>query len=410
MPENTQANTLKRSQLIEVIRETIGSDLTGLVDAAVEPLKAQQTKYFESIQSASQRRNFDKKSDGGIGAARMVRALAAAKGDPVRAQRFAEQAANQVWKDDLGEAVIKALQAGDFTGGGFIIPPEFAQGIIEYLYNRSIVRRAGARVLPMPNGTLTMPKHTTSVTATYVGEDQNIPTTEPAGGQLVLTAKKLTAMVPVSNDLLRFDAGDAADRWVRDDLVSRIAVREDSAFIRDDGLEHTPKGLRNWAASANVSASNGTTAAQKEQDFEDLVNALEQSNVDTENDTVIFMNPRTKNDLRIVRDAAGGNLVFPELRDSSANIYGIPVFVSNNIPSNLGAGTDAEIYLVNMSHVIIGEAMGLQIEVDSSASYHSGSTVVSAFERDETLIRAITQHDLAVRHAEAIAVKTGVAY
>ena len=85
------------------------------------------------------------------------------------------------------------------------------------------------------------------------------------------------------------------------------------------------------------------------------------------------------------------------------------MFTTTNIPNNLGSGgNETEVYLSDMSDSIIAEATGLEIAVDSSASYIENGAAVSAFARDETLIRAISRHDFGVRHAESVAVKTGV--
>jgi len=397
---------LTQEQLQEMIAKQTGE----AVEKAIAPMAAQQTKWMEDLRAsrASDIRELEGEKERGLGCARAVRALAACKGNREEAVKFAQRANDKFWRDDLGSAVVKSLQSGDLTAGGFLVEPEFAAGIIAFLYNRAVVRRASPIILPMNSGSLTLPKQTGSATATYIGESEDITKSEPTGGQIIMTAKKLTAMVPISNDLLRFDAGDAADRWVRDDLVRRIAVREDAAFIRDDGTQNKPKGLRYWAAAANVTASAGTSATNVEDDIEDLINGLELNNIALDR-VAIFMNPRPKNFLLNLRDA-NGNLIFPEIRGASPRIYDYPIFTTNNIPRNLGGGTETEIYFVNMDDVIIGESSGLMIEVDASASYTDNGTLVSAFQRDETLVRAITHHDFAVTHAESIAIKTGVTW
>jgi len=393
--------TLSREEFTEMVRGVVSETVTSQIENAVAPLRESQTNWMEQIKKVANKP--DAKNDHGIGVARTIRMLAAAKGDAERAAKLAKKALDSVWKDELGEKVQKQLMAGEFDSGGFLIRPEFADGIIPFLYARAVVRRAGPRVLPLNNGTLTMPKHTGSVTASYVGESQVISKTEPTGGQIIMTAKKLAAIVPISNDLLRFDAGNQADVWVRDDLVRRIAVREDQAFLRDDGTEHKPKGMRYWVASGNITASVGTSATNIETDIKTLINNLEQNNVALE-DTVFFMAPRSKNHLVNLRDG-NGNLIYPSMREAQPTLFGRPVFVTTNIPVNLGAGgNETEVYLVNMMEVVIGEAAGLQIEVDSSASYTSGASLVSSFERDETLVRAIEMHDFAVMHEEAISI------
>jgi HK97 family phage major capsid protein len=395
---------LTRDDLASIIRDSVQDVVEKRVASAVAPLRETQGSMQDTVVGNSLPRSSDPLKKG-IGAARFVRAMAFGQGDPQRAIHFAQKS----WNDDMGDYIQKALAAGDFTAGGFMVPPEFASDIIELLRNRTIVRAAGARTLPMPNGTMHLPKQTAGATVGYVGENRDIAETEPVGGEIVMTAKKLAAIVPISNDLLMYDAGDTADAFVREDLVAQLAVREDQAFLRDDGTADTPKGLRHWALAGQVTASNGTTAQQVEDDFKDLINDLELANVRMIN-PVWLMNPRSKNHLVTLREGAGGNLVYPEMRTASPMVLGYPVFVSNSIPRNLGGGTETEVYLVDMADAIIGESGGMEIAVDSSASYTSNGTMVSAFQRDQTLMRIITRHDFAMRHNESIAIKSDVTW
>ena len=79
---------------------------------------------------------------------------------------------------------------------------------------------------------------------------------------------------------------------------------------------------------------------------------------------------------------------------------------------NLGGGSnETELYLVDMNDAIIGEASDLEIAVDGSASYiDTGSTLISSFTRDETLVRAIARHDFAMRHEESVAIKNAITW
>ncbi len=341
----------------------------------------------------------------GIAAARWVRAIAFGQGDMTKAAYFMER----VYDDELGDEIQKAMVAGELTQGGALVPPEVAAEIIELLRSATVVRAAGARTVPMPNGTLTLRRQTAGSSASYVGESEDISVTQPDTGLLTLTSKKLAAIVPISNELLKFTSGPSADEFVRDDLVQEISIREDQAFIRDDGTENTPKGLRFWANANNIIAITGTgTPSEIEEDFKRLMNLLSNADVKMRR-PVWFMHPRELNHLKIQRDANGGQLLYPELRTGSPTIHNWPVFVTTSIPSNLGgSGDESEIYLVEMMDAIIGEVAGLEIVANASASYVENATLKSAFSRDETLIRAITMHDFAVRHTVSVAVLTGV--
>ena len=395
MPDN-------KKELLEQLKAMVKEQ----INEAIAPLKESASDWKKDIYGA------DKAENKAVPAARIVCALAACRGDIEKAARFAKRA----WNDDMGKALSqvfeKALDAGVPTSGGFMIPEDMSREIIDLLRPRSVVRAAGAPTVPMPRGTLTLPKQTGDVSASYVGESTDITSSTPSGDQIILSAKKLAALVPVSNDLLSYDVGDSADRFVRDSLVRRIAVREDAAFLRDDGTSNTPTGLRYQAASGNViasGASGATDAAGIEADLIAAINALESSNVDMTG-PAWFISPRTKNNLMKLRDASG-NLVYPELRSANPTIYTFPVYVTTNIPTNLGTGTnESEIYLANMPDTLIAESGGLEITADTSAAYIEGGTLVSSFSRDQTVVRAIVRHDFTVLYPESVAVLTGVLY
>jgi HK97 family phage major capsid protein len=359
--------------------------------------KAQQAAsadFMKSLLSGGHKQEPTQHEKGQV-VARFIRALAAAKGDPQRAAQWAQKQ----WGDDV---VAKALAAGDAAAGGFLIPDTYSADIIELLRARAVVRSLSPLQVPMPMGTLTLPKITGGVTASYVGENKNLSTGQPTFGVLRLTYKKLAALVPVSNDLLRYNAY-GVDAIVRDDLVSGIATREDIAFIRDDGSQNTPKGLRYWAPAANVINANGTiNLANVSTDLAKLILQLMNANVRMLRPAWIFA-PRTLMYLMTVRDA-NGNFAFRE-ELLSGKLWNFPYGTTTQIPINLGGGTDeSEVYLVDMVDVVIGDATSIIIDASTEAAYHDGSNVVAAFSQDQTVVRAIVQHDIGMRHDASVAV------
>jgi HK97 family phage major capsid protein len=163
----------------------------------------------------------------GRGLGRMCLSLAATRG--ISGSAAAEYAERRF--GDSG--VAKALAAGVGSAGGFTVPENYVAELIEFLRPASVVRRMGARQIPLNNGSATMPKLTSGAQAGYVGENQDIEVTEASFGQLKMSAKKLAALVPISNDLIRFSSPQA-DAIVRDDLIGAVAQAEDSNFLRSD--------------------------------------------------------------------------------------------------------------------------------------------------------------------------------
>lgn len=328
----------------------------------------------------------------------IVRALVSSKGDPQAAAKYADAECG-------APDIAAALNTATPSAGGYMIPPGYVPELIELLRPASVIRASGARTMPMPAGTLTMPKLASGSTASYIGEGDDAKTSQPSVGQLSLAKKKLVALVPVSNDMIRFSS-PSANEVVRDDVIQGIGTREDQAFIRDDGTAGTPKGLRSLAIAANVIAANATVNVQNvKNDAGKLELALTGKNVKMIKPGWLF-SPRTLVFLSNLLDANGNN-AFPEI--AAGTWRGKPYKVTTSIPDNLGDGGDeSEIYLTDFNDAIIGEATGLIIDISTNATYMENGQLVSAFSRDQTVVRAITEHDFGLRHDPSTAVLTGV--
>ena len=334
---------------------------------------------------------------------RMVRALVVAQGNQQAAANFA---ANNGFGDDVAMA-LNTLTPG---AGGVLVPSNMAREVIELWRPQSVVRRLGARSLPLSNGNITLPRLKGGAVVGYIGSDTDIPTTGQTFDNLKLSSKQLAGLVPISNDLLAYSGiSPNVDKLVVDDLTAAMSSREDKAFIRDDGSLETPKGLLAWALSGfKFVASDGATLQKVETDLNKLILALENVNANMGAPGWI-MSPRSFRFLEGLRDG-NGNKVYPEMKDG--NLKGYPVGKTTQVPNNLGAGSNAsEIYFVDFNDCFIGEDETLLIDYSKEASYKDeGGNMVSAFQRNQTLVRVIAKHDFGPRHVESIAILTGVTW
>ncbi len=333
--------------------------------------------------------------------AQMVRLLAAAQGN--------QQAAAQMAKDgNFGSDVQMALSTVTPGAGGVLVPTNFASDVIEALRPTSVLRKMGVTSLPLNNGNLTMPRITGSTVVTYIGTEQDIPLTGMTFGDTKLSAKKAAALVPVSNDLLRMSGvNPRVDSLVANDLTVSMGLSEDLHFIRADGSGVLPKGLRHWAIAQHVLPAPATPNLQQIDLFlGGLMLRIETANV-MMTSCGWLMHPRTLRWLQSLRDG-NGNKAYPEI--DQGQLKGYPVGLSNQIPVNLGdAGDESEIYFVNFADMMIGEDMDLVIDFSKEAAYKdAGGNMVSAFQRDQTLVRVIAKHDFGPRHVECITVGVGV--
>jgi HK97 family phage major capsid protein len=303
----------------------------------------------------------------------------------------------------MEETATKALSSSDGTSGGFLVPVQVSQDIIEFLRPASVMRRMNPMTVQMPTGTMRIPKITQGSAATYIGENQNIAVTQPQFGQIVLSWKKLAAIVPISNDLVRYSS-PSADAIVRDDLVRAMAQAENLAFLRGDGTAFSPKGLRFWINSANVLISAGTTLANMVTDIGAMILALLNNNIPMTRPAWL-MSPRTWNSLNLVQTTTGAFVFRPEM--AGGTLMGFPFALTTQVP---GSGATGEMYLVDFADVVIGDSMNLAVDQSMEAAYFDGATVQAAFSLDQTVIRVIQEHDFALRRDVSGAVMTAMSY
>ena len=326
--------------------------------------------------------------------------------------------------------VTRALAVTVGSSGGFTVPEDYMAEIIPLLRAAAVVRSAGPRIIPMPRGTMRIPGQSSAASATYGSEVQKIATSQQGFNQIVASYKKLTALVPVSNDMLRY-ADPAIDAFVRDDLVKIVALREDIAFLTGDGTQDTPKGflafandyvrmnagtLGNWltgasstyAVGGNFITSNATyTLATVAAELGGAINRLDTALV-PENRRVWFMHPRSFNYLNNVQNSLGVYVFRDEL--SRGTLLGYPFKKTAQIPINIydSSSTNQDlsfVMLAEMTEAMVLDSMQLELAVSREGTYiDQSSNTISVFQNDQTLIRAIAEHDFQLRHAAAIAI------
>ncbi|MBZ4023256.1 phage major capsid protein [Rhodobacter sp. TJ_12] len=337
----------------------------------------------------------------GVEVGLIVGALAAQKGD-------LDRAVAQLDKAGFGQ-VAAALNATDSTAGGVTVPRPLASDLIEMLRPRVVVRRAGARPVPMPAGQLRKARQTGSASAGYGGETVAPLASAPSFDSIDQSFKKLRALVPISNSLLSYSSIQMGV-LVRDDLLKVMGAREDLAFLRGDGTNDTPTGMRNFIPGGHwIGSVAGTDVLVIDQKLRKLVSLVEDANILMVAPGWV-MRPGAKNFLAALKDA-NGNKMYPSI-DDKEELMGFPIYTTTQLPNNLGTNSDeTEVMFADFSYLMIGESGVLRIAQSTEAAYlDAGGQMQSAFANDQTLMRAIAEHDFAPEHDVALAGLQGVGW
>lgn len=389
--------------------------------AAVRPAAAPQRKYASLFLSSGASR--DGEAKGGFQAriaampeperrktaygmfGRAVKCIHASGGDAERAAYTAEH------KFDDAEMAreFKALSATVPSEGGYLVPEVYANEIIELLYPATVIYSLGARRLGMTNGNLNIPKIKTGSRALFTGETRKIPNSAPKFGNLKLSAKKLTALIPMSNDLLRSTNFDN-DVIVGQDITKQMALGVDYGALLGTGGEFQPLGITKNKGVLNIDvttigeeyAKDGLLTAA----FPNfLVAAVLKNNVYADGLGFVF-NTSVEQFFKSVRDSVGG-FVFAKEMDEKHTLVGYPYRATNLIET---VGGKTSIIFGNWNDLVIGEQGALEIETSREGTWtDDAGNLVSAFENDQTLIRAINNVDTGLRHDESFAVANKVA-
>lgn len=305
------------------------------------------------------------------------------------------------------DELVRALSTSTGATGGFAVPQGYSDDIVESLKPLVAVRKLNPVTVPMPHGNFYLPRITASGTAAYIAENSVIGQTQQSFGGLALNSRKLAALVPISNSLVR-SSRPAAEQIATNDLVSIMAATEDASFILGGGTEYTPRGLRNWCLPANVIPFSGTADAPTiDGALLQLEQALMLANVRMLRPGWI-LSPRTATYLESLRNATTWQRAYPEMLERGV-LRGKPYAVSTNVPVNL-SGTQSEIYLADFADVIIAENPYI-VDTSTNGFWVDGSgNKVSAYTSDQTIVRVLATHDLGMRHQESVAVLTAVTF
>lgn len=337
---------------------------------------------------------------------RAVKCIHASAGDAEKAAFTAERKFN----DAEMAREFKALSVTSPADGGYLVPEVYANEIIELLYPATVIYSLGARRLGMANGNLNIPKIKTGSRALFTGESRAIPKSAPKFGNLKLSAKKLTALIPMSNDLLRSTNFDN-DVIVGQDITKQMALGVDFGALLGTGGEFQPLGIIKNTGALNVdcskldaeyaSAAGVLTAAFPNY----LVAAVLKNNVYADGLGFVF-NTSVEQYFKSLRDNVGG-FIFAEEMNKNGTLVGYP-YRTTNLLETVGGKTN--IIFGNWNDLVIGEQGALEIETSREGSWtDDAGNLVSAFENDQTLIRAINNVDTGLRHEESFAVASKVA-
>lgn len=304
---------------------------------------------------------------------------------------------------------VKAFKAmaeasGSATGEHFI--PRIQTGmVIDALYQEVVSTKIGL-IYPMPGLICDMPSIST-FTAGWSAENAAVTNAgDAATNRKTLTAKKLTALATVSNELL-FDSNPAIESYIRGGLMKVMGQKHDDGAFNGDGTSNAPIGLLNESGPT-------ATAVGADNVFDAVLKALGRmaaNKVAISSGVSVVMRPEVALKALLTRVGAAGDYVASANQQTNPNMFGngladrmsgrlgLPVYITTAIPAS---GSASSIIVVKGDEWVIGHRKELELA--------SSNVAGSSFANDQTLIRAIMRVDFKLMRSESLEIITGVAH
>ena len=303
-----------------------------------------------------------------------------------------EKAENTIRKYYDPKVTKAALAESTGTTGGYTVPPQFVNQLMQLSVEDSIVRER-ATIMPMTSLTMQVPAldQTTvqssgttpflgGISATWTAEAATRAETEPTFRQIELKAHELSFYTVASNNLLA-DNAVGLDSLLTQLFSQAIAWYTDYAYLQGNGVGK-PLGILNSSATITV---NRATSSQFS--FADACGMLAKLYrlIATGESVAWVMSPSVIPQLLQMKDA-GNNLVFipvlqagareaipqPKGPMSFGTLFGIPVIISEKLPA---LGTRGDVMLCDFSKYLLGDRMELQIDVSPHVKFLTNQMV-----------------------------------
>lgn len=291
---------------------------------------------------------------------------------------------------------LQILSEGTAADGGYLVPEEFANVIIEDIRDLNVMRQL-ASVMTTNTDTVHIPSLVSRPKAAWRAEKATKNTSTATFTENVLTPYSLAAIVPLSNELVadaQLGVGGSIVNYIAGLMATAIAEKEEQAFWTGGGSGQ-PTGVDGGGYTLRtVAAGAGASDAQR---ADAIVSAFQNTPQGYRNRGVWVGNMGTWSEVARLKDSQGRYLLSDLAGGPTQLLRGRPVYESNF----LAGGT---LLYGDFSYYQIVDREGISVRVSDEATV-AGS---SAFEKNLTFVRVEKRVDGELLLPAAVTKVTGI--
>lgn len=231
-----------------------------------------------------------------------------------------------------GRPVTNVLSEGVDADGGYLVPTEFENSIVQALDEDNVIRKLAKTITTSVERKV--PIAATPSVATWVAENGAIPESGVTFDQKTLDAYKLTDLVKVSVELLADSMFDL-ESYLAAEFARAMGVAEEEAFCIGNGAGR-PSGIFT-ENGGHVGATTSGAAIT----FDDVINLVYSLKTPYRRNAVFLTNDSTVSAFRKLKDSNGQYLWQPALAQGQPDrLFGYPLYTSPYAPT-IAAGAFA---------------------------------------------------------------------
>ena len=236
--------------------------------------------------------------------------------------------AKDFWQMMRGRGVVDALKKGADPDGGFLVPNEFEQQLIQKLQEANVMRTI-SHVIQTNSGEHKIPVVASEGTATWLDEEAVYAESNTQFSQVSLAAHKLGTLIKVSEELLNDSAFDLMT-YLSGEFGRRLGNAEEQAFLTGTGTNQ-PTGI---LTDANGASAGATAAKADTLTFDDLIDLFYSLKAPYRQNAVFLMSDDTVKAIRKLKDKNDQYIWQPSVQAGQPDrILNCPVYTSPYMPA-----------------------------------------------------------------------------
>lgn len=231
--------------------------------------------------------------------------------------------------------ISNVLQEGVDADGGYLVPEEMDERLIETLEEENIMRKLGHIITTSGNHKINIAA--TNPAAAWIDEGAELQFKDATFKQLLLDAHKLHVAIKVTEELL-YDSAFNLETYITEQFAKALSNAEEDAFLNGDG-QNKPTGIFNETVGGTRLEKVTTSKAD---DIISLIYALKRP---YRKNAVFIMNDKLISQIRKFKDNNGAFIWQPSYQeDEPDTILGYKVYTSAFAPENAIAFGDFSYY------------------------------------------------------------------